>query len=116
MKATASKKRRSTKDYINAMFLETIGGDKFIHHMLPRCQKWAMNTTFCLFKTQTLAKLLRYDFFDTVPFTVMYVILRNVSIFTRFCPAEMVKLHLHRLKYLKLGRYNIAQVQAISRY
>jgi hypothetical protein len=87
MKAIATKKHWSTKDYINNVLLEAIERDKFSTHMLPRCQKWVMKITFCLFETQSLAKLQR-SLFETAPFTVMYVIPRTVSIFTTLSPCQ----------------------------
>ena len=88
MKAIATKKHWGTKDYINNVLLEAIERDKFLYsYALSLCQKWVMKITFCLFETQSLAKLQR-SLFKTAPFTVMSVIPRTVSIFTTLLPCQ----------------------------
>src|ERR671910_537054 len=72
MKAIATKKHWGTKDYINNVLLEAIERDKFLYsYALSLCQKWVMKITFCLFETQSLAKLQR-SLFKTAPFNAMY--------------------------------------------
>ena len=101
MKAIATKKHWSTKNYINNVSWRQSKETSSSTHMLPRCQKWVMKITFCLFETQSLAKLQR-SLFETAPFTVMYVIPRTVSIFTTLLPCQKWPSCICIDQYLKL--------------
>jgi hypothetical protein len=96
MKAIATKKRWSTKDYINTVLLEAIERDKFLHLYAPLLSKVGYEDNILFIRDAKLGKTTEISLRDRSLYCNVCDSKDCVHIHYAFALPEMAKLYLHR--------------------
>jgi hypothetical protein len=97
MKAIATKKRWSTKEYINTVLLETIERDKFLRSYAPSLSKVGYEDDILFIRDAKLGKTAEIYLRDRALYCNICDSRDCVHIHYAFALPEMAKLYLHRL-------------------
>ena len=97
MKAIATKKRWSTKDYINSVLLEAIERDKFLYSYAPSLSKVGYEDNILFIRDAKLGKTAEISLRDRSLYCNVCNSKDCVHIHYAFALPEMAKLYLHRL-------------------
>ena len=96
MKAIATKKRWSTKDYINTVLLEAIERDKFLHLYAPLLSKVGYEDNILFIRDAKLGKTTEISLRDRSLYCNVCDSKDCVHIHYAFALPEMARLYLHR--------------------
>jgi hypothetical protein len=97
MKANATKKHWSTKDYINNVLLEAIERDKFLYSYAPSLSKVGYEGNILFIRDAKLGKTTEISLRDRSLYCNVCNSKDCVHIHYAFALPEMAKLYLHRL-------------------
>ncbi|HKH85476.1 MAG TPA: hypothetical protein VKA40_02915 [Nitrososphaera sp.] len=97
MKANATKKHWSTKDYINNVLLEAIERDKFLYSYAPSLSKVGYEGNILFIRDAKLGKTAEISLRDRSLYCNVCNSKDCVHIHYAFALPEMAKLYLHRL-------------------
>ena len=97
MKAIATKKHWSTKDYINNVLLEAIERDKFLYSYAPSLSKVGYEDNILFIRDAKLGKTAEISLQDRSLYCNVCNSKDCVHIHYAFALPEMAKLYLHRL-------------------
>jgi hypothetical protein len=97
MKAIATKKRWSTKDYINTVLLEAIERDKFLQSYAPSLTKVGYEDDILFIRDTKLGKTAEVYLRDRALYCNVCDSKDCVHIHYAFALPEIAKLYLHRL-------------------
>lgn len=97
MKAIATKKHWSTKDYINNVLLEAIERDKFLYSYAPSLSKVGYEGNILFIRDAKLRKTAEISLRDRSLYCNVCNSKDCVHIHYAFALPEMAKLYLHRL-------------------
>jgi len=97
MKANATKKHWSTKDYINNVLLEAIERDKFLYSYAPSLSKVGYEGNILFIRDAKLGKTAEISLRDRSLYWNVCNSKDCVHIHYAFALPEMAKLYLHRL-------------------
>jgi hypothetical protein len=97
MKANATKKHWSTKDYINNVLLEAIERDKFLYSYAPSLSKVGYEDNILFIRDAKLGKTAEISLRDRSLYCNVCNSKDCVHIHYAFALPEMAKLYLHRL-------------------
>jgi hypothetical protein len=96
MKAIATKKRWSTKDYINSVLLEAIERDKFLYSYAPSLSKVGYEDNILFIQDAKLGKTAEISLRDRSLYCNVCNSKDCVHIHYAFALPEMAKLYLHK--------------------